>query len=162
MSHNSSISGLREPVQAIREINEKGLLLIKVGINIILSCGKEYVKLAWEFICKPGRENLDFLWLEKNEMTQKNKIVCIEVLCILGRRWWKVRVGVSGFLTFKNIWHDLNYKNANNFLGFKLPKNMHIEFLCILEVAAGKMTCYHFKWRQAICTLVQNGSINQR
>jgi hypothetical protein len=61
MSHNSSISGLREPVQAIREINEKGLLLIKVGINIILSCGKEYVKLAWEFICKPGRENLDFL-----------------------------------------------------------------------------------------------------
>ncbi len=45
----------------------------------------------------------------------------MEVLCILKRHWWKVRVGVSGFLTFKNIWHDLNYKNANNFLGFKLP-----------------------------------------
>jgi hypothetical protein len=27
-----------------------------VGINIILSCGKEYVKFAWEFICKPGWE----------------------------------------------------------------------------------------------------------
>jgi hypothetical protein len=57
MSHNSSISGMGEPVQAMRVINEKQLLLIMVGISIILSCGKEYVKLAWEFICKPGREN---------------------------------------------------------------------------------------------------------
>ncbi len=57
MSQNSSISGLGEPVQAIRVINEKQLLLIMVEINIILSCGKEYVKFAWEFICKPGREN---------------------------------------------------------------------------------------------------------
>jgi hypothetical protein len=57
MSHNSSISGMEEPVQAIRLINEKRMLLIMVGINIILSCGKEYVKFAWEFICKPGREN---------------------------------------------------------------------------------------------------------
>ena len=56
MSHNSSISGPGEPVQAIRVINEKQLLLIMVGINIILSCGKEYVKLVWEFICKPVRE----------------------------------------------------------------------------------------------------------
>ncbi len=86
MSHNSSISGMGEPVPAIRVINEKGLLLIMVGINIMLSCGKEYVKLAWEFICKPGWENLDFLQVNKIEMTRKTKnIVCIEVLCILER-----------------------------------------------------------------------------
>ncbi len=48
-------------MQAIRVINEKRALLIMVGINIILSCGKEYVKLAWEFICKPGQKNLGFL-----------------------------------------------------------------------------------------------------
>ncbi len=60
MSHNSSISGMGEPVPAIRVINEKRMLLITGGINIMLSCGKEYVKLAWEIICKPGRENLDF------------------------------------------------------------------------------------------------------
>jgi hypothetical protein len=54
MSHNSSISGMGEPVPAIKVINEKQMLLIMVGINIMLSCGKEYVKLAWEFICKPG------------------------------------------------------------------------------------------------------------
>ncbi len=47
-------------MQAIRVINEKRLLLIMEGINIISSCGKEYVKLAWDFICKPGQENLDF------------------------------------------------------------------------------------------------------
>ncbi len=69
MSHNSSISGIGEPVQAIRLINEKRLLQIMVGINIILSCGKKYVKLAWEFICKPGRETLDFLQVKKSEMT---------------------------------------------------------------------------------------------
>ena len=60
MSHKSSISGMGEPVQAIRVINEKRLLRIMVGINIILSCGKEYVKFAWEFICKLGHENLVF------------------------------------------------------------------------------------------------------
>ncbi len=54
MSHNSSISGMGEPVQAIRVIHEKLLLLIMVGINIMLSCGKEYVKLVWEFSSKPG------------------------------------------------------------------------------------------------------------
>ncbi len=70
MSHNStSISGMGEPVLAIRVINEKRMLLIMVGINIILSCGKEYVKLAWEFIRKSGRENLDFLLVKKSEMT---------------------------------------------------------------------------------------------
>ena len=73
MSHNSSISGMGEPVPAIRVINEKRMLLIMVGINIMLSCGKEYVKLAWEFICKPGQENLDFLQVKKREMTGKTK-----------------------------------------------------------------------------------------
>jgi hypothetical protein len=54
-----------EPVPAIRVINEKRMLLIMVGVNILLSCGKENVKLAWEFICKPGQENLDFLQVKK-------------------------------------------------------------------------------------------------
>ncbi len=86
MSHNSSISGMGEPVLAIRVINEKRMLLITVGINIMLSFGKEYVKLAWEFIWKPGRENLDFLQVNKSKMTGNTKnIVCIEVLCILER-----------------------------------------------------------------------------
>ena len=86
MSHNSSISGMGEPVPAIRVINEKQMFLIMVGINIMLSCGKEYVKLAWGFICKPRQENLDFLQVKKNEMTGKTKnIICIEVLCILER-----------------------------------------------------------------------------
>ncbi len=88
MSHNSSISGMGEPVLAIRVINEKQMLLIMVGSNIMLSCGKECVKSAWEFICKPGWENLDFLQVKKSEMTRKTKnIVCIEVLCILERHW---------------------------------------------------------------------------
>jgi hypothetical protein len=60
MSHKSSISGMGEPEQAIRVINEKRLLLIMVGIITILSFGKEYVKLAWEFKGKPGWENWDF------------------------------------------------------------------------------------------------------
>ncbi len=86
MSHNSSISGMGEPVLAIRVINEKQMLLITVVNNIMLSCGKEYVELAWKFICKPGQENLDFLQVKKSEMTGKTKnIVCIEVLCILER-----------------------------------------------------------------------------
>ncbi len=37
---------------AIRLINQKRLLLVMVGINIILSVGVEYVKLAWEFTGK--------------------------------------------------------------------------------------------------------------
>ncbi len=77
MSHNSSISGMGEPVQAISVINEKRMVLITVRINIILSCGKEYVKLAWEFICKPGRENLDFLKVKKSEMAGKTKKYCM-------------------------------------------------------------------------------------
>ncbi len=86
MSHNSSISRMVEPVLAIRVINEKQMLLIKIGINIMLSCGKEYVKLVWEFICMPGQENLDFLQVKKREMTRKTKnIIRIEVLRILKR-----------------------------------------------------------------------------
>ncbi len=73
MSHNISISGMGKPVPAIRVINEKRMLLITVGINIMMSCGKEYVKLAWEFICKPGWEILDFLQVKKSEMTRKTK-----------------------------------------------------------------------------------------
>ncbi len=65
MSHSSSIFGMGEPVQAVGVINEKQLLLIMVGIIIILSCGKDYVKFAWEFIYRPGRENLDFLQVKK-------------------------------------------------------------------------------------------------
>ena len=72
-SYVSSVSGMGGPVRAIRVINEKRLLIITVGINVILRCGKEYVKLAWEFICKPGRENLDFLQVKKSEMTGKTK-----------------------------------------------------------------------------------------
>jgi hypothetical protein len=33
------------------------------------------------------------------------------------------------------------------FLVLNYPKDMHIEFLCVSEVAAGKMACYHFKSR---------------
>ena len=86
MSHSSSISGMGEPVLAIRVIHEKQMLLIMVGINIMLSCGREYVKLAWEFICKPGQENLNFLQVKKSVMIRKTKnILSIEVLCILER-----------------------------------------------------------------------------
>ncbi len=74
MSHNSSNSGMGEPVQAIRVKNEKRMLQIMDGINIILTCGKEYAKLAWEFICKPGQENLDFLQVKKSELTRNTKI----------------------------------------------------------------------------------------
>jgi hypothetical protein len=60
MSHNSSIFGMGGPVQAIRVINEKRLLLNLVGNNMTLSFGKEYVKLAREFVGKPVQENWDF------------------------------------------------------------------------------------------------------
>jgi hypothetical protein len=46
-----------------------------VGINIILSVGNEYVKLAWEFTGKPWQMNRDFLHLKKIEMTQKTRIL---------------------------------------------------------------------------------------
>ncbi len=103
MSRNSSISGMGEPVQAIRVIHEKQLLLIMVGTNIILSCGKEYVKLAWEIICKPGWENLDFLQVKKSEMTGKKKKLYVLKSSVSWKDIAEVRAGVSGFLTFKNI-----------------------------------------------------------
>jgi hypothetical protein len=40
------------------------------------------------------------------------------------------------------------------FLVLNHPNTMHIEFLCILEVAAGKMTHFYFKLRQDIGALV--------
>ena len=46
---------------AIRLINQKRLLLVMVGINIILSVGNEYVKVTWEFTGKPWGEYMDFL-----------------------------------------------------------------------------------------------------
>jgi hypothetical protein len=61
------------PVQAIRLINQKRLLLVMVGINIILSVGNKYVKLTWELTGKPWWENRDFLHLKKFEMTQKTR-----------------------------------------------------------------------------------------
>ena len=39
MSHKSSDSGMGGPVRAIRLINQKQLLLVMVGINIILVLG---------------------------------------------------------------------------------------------------------------------------
>jgi hypothetical protein len=45
------------PVQAIRLINQKQLLLVMVGINIVLSVGNEYVKLKRELTGKPWWEN---------------------------------------------------------------------------------------------------------
>jgi hypothetical protein len=43
MSHNNSISGMGEPVPAIRVINEKRMLLITVGINVGRKCQKSCI-----------------------------------------------------------------------------------------------------------------------
>jgi hypothetical protein len=43
MSHKSSVSGMEGPLQAIRVINEKQLLVVFIGINILQ---------FWERICK--------------------------------------------------------------------------------------------------------------
>ncbi len=53
------------------------IVLIMVGINIILSFEKEYVKLAREFTGKQGQENWDFWNLKKFEITWKTKILYI-------------------------------------------------------------------------------------
>ena len=66
----SDLPSFRLPVPHLGQDN-------MVENNIMLSCGKEYVKLAWEFICKPGRENLDFLQVKKSEMTGKTKKYCM-------------------------------------------------------------------------------------
>jgi hypothetical protein len=59
--HKNCVSCMGGAVQAIRLINQKRLLLVMVGIDIIVSVGNEYVKLTWEFTGKPWRENGDFL-----------------------------------------------------------------------------------------------------
>ncbi len=59
-------------VRASRLINQKWLLLVMVGINIILSVENEYVKLAWEFTGKPWRKNIDYLHFKKFKTTPKN------------------------------------------------------------------------------------------
>jgi hypothetical protein len=64
------------PVWAIRLVNQKQLLLVMIGINIILSIGNEYVKLAWKFTGKPWQENWDFSHLKKIEMTKKTRKLC--------------------------------------------------------------------------------------
>ncbi len=73
--YKNCVSGMGGPVWAIRLINQKWLLQVMVGINIILSVGNEYVKLAWEFTGKPWQMNRDFLHLKKIEMTQKTRIL---------------------------------------------------------------------------------------
>ncbi len=73
-------------------------------------------------ICKPGRDNLDFLQVKKSVMTGNTKKYCKYWSPLYpGKTLLKSKGEISGFLTFKHIWHDLNYKNAINFLGFKLP-----------------------------------------
>jgi hypothetical protein len=57
-------------------MNQKQLLLVIVGINIILNVVNEYVKIAWEFPSKPWWENRDFLHLKKYAMTQKTRKLC--------------------------------------------------------------------------------------
>ncbi len=54
MSHNSIISRMGEPVQGIRVKDEKRMLLTMVGIDMILSCGNEYVKFVREFFASQG------------------------------------------------------------------------------------------------------------
>ncbi len=76
MSHKSSVSGMGGPVRAIRLINQKQLLLVIVGINIILRFGNKYVKLAWEFTGKPWQEYWVIWHLKKFEMTQKARKLC--------------------------------------------------------------------------------------
>jgi hypothetical protein len=56
VTYKNCDSGMGGPVWAIRLINQKQLLPVMVGINIILSVGNEYVKFAWEFTGKPWRE----------------------------------------------------------------------------------------------------------
>ncbi len=78
-------------------------------------------------------------------MTQKQEYcVYIEVLYILESQFWKVRAGVSGFLTFENIWHDWNYMNANNFLGFKTPKKYACQILQYFRSRCWKNDMFSF------------------
>ncbi len=54
MSHKSSISGMGEPVKAIRVTNEKGLLLIMVEINM----EKLFIYLVLAKPAPPGQFDL--------------------------------------------------------------------------------------------------------
>ncbi len=54
------------PVQAIRLINQKQLLLVMVGINVILIVGNEYVKLAGEIHRQAMAGVMGFLTFEEN------------------------------------------------------------------------------------------------
>ncbi len=65
-----------------------------------------------------GSNGVSNIWRNLEWLKKQEHRVHIEVLYILKSQTWKVRAGVSGFLTFENIWHYWNYKNANNFLGF--------------------------------------------
>ncbi len=85
--YKNCVSGMGGPVQSIRLINQKRLLLVMVGIDIILSVGNEYVKLARKFTGKPWRENRDFLHYKKLEMTKKNKKI---VYILKSSVSWKV------------------------------------------------------------------------
>ncbi len=146
MSHKSSVSGMGGAVQAIRLMNQKQLLLVMVGVNTILSFGKDCVKLAWEFTGSHGRSNgISNIWRNLKWLKRQENCVHTEVLCILESQFWKVRAGVSGCLTFENIWHDWNYKNANNFLGFSTPKKYSYQIPLYFR-AAGKINVFISNW----------------
>ncbi len=153
-----------ETVRAIRLINQKPLLLVMVGINIILNVRNEYVKLAWEYTGKPWQENRDFLLLKNFEMTQKTRKLCTHWSPLYPEK--SVLKSTGGSIWISNIWIKIDMTEITRvqtiFLVLKHQKNMHMEFLSISEVAAGKSHDFHFKLRQAICTLVRNDCVNQR
>ncbi len=116
---------------------------------IASSHGRNWYNLQfWEWICKirmgihrqshGGSNGVSDIWINLKWLKKQENRVHIEVLYILESQFWTVRAGVSGFLTFENNWHDWKNKNANDFLGFKTPKNMHIKFLSISGVSTGK------------------------
>ncbi len=80
----------------------------------------------------------------------------------------KTKVRSKGGREYQVFWHSKIFDMTKItrmqmiFLVLNYPKNMHIELLCISKVAAGKMTGFHFKSRQAIRTLLQNDCVNQR
>ncbi len=151
------------PVWAIRLINQKRLLLVMVGINIILSFGNEYVKLAWEFTGKPWQELWGFWHLKKFEMTQKTQKSCSywsplypgkSVLKSKGRSIW-----------ISNIWKYLTWlklQECKQFSWFKTPKIYDYQIPQYFRSPCWKKTWFHFKSRQALCTLVWNDCVNQR
>ncbi len=120
---------------AKRVINEKWMLLITVGINIVLSCGKEYAKLALEFIRKPRRVNLDLLQVKKSEMIGKTKKCCM---------YWSPLY--PGKTLLKSKGGSIMFSDIQNYL----------TWLKLQE-------CKRFSWfssTQMICTL--NSSVHQK